>query len=344
MSEMTYRPLGSSGLMVSVVGLGCNAFGTPHRRRRHPRGRATPRSTPASPCSTPPTPTARGRQRGAARRGARVAARRRGAGHQVRHGHGRRERARLGRPRLPPLRPHGGRGQPAPARHRPHRPLPAAPARPGARRSRRPSRRSTSSSPRARCATSAAPTSRPGRSSTRTGPPRAPGLRRFVTAQNEYSLLQPGRRGGAGAGAASASGMSLLPYFPLAYGLLTGKYRRGEAAAGRQPARRGHAGAPAGRAPTGTAWRRSRRSPPSAASASSTWPSAAWPRSRPSAASSPAPPDPSRCTANVALRALGAVRGRPGRARRDQRRPGCPDDPHVVHARLRGVADSSRVI
>ncbi len=28
MSEMTYRPLGTSGLMVSVVGLGCNAFGT----------------------------------------------------------------------------------------------------------------------------------------------------------------------------------------------------------------------------------------------------------------------------------------------------------------------------
>ncbi len=27
-TEMTYRPLGSSGLMVSTVGLGCNAFGT----------------------------------------------------------------------------------------------------------------------------------------------------------------------------------------------------------------------------------------------------------------------------------------------------------------------------
>ena len=26
-SEMTYRPLGDSGLMVSVVGIGCNAFG-----------------------------------------------------------------------------------------------------------------------------------------------------------------------------------------------------------------------------------------------------------------------------------------------------------------------------
>lgn len=28
MSEMTYRPLGDSGLMVSTVGIGCNAFGT----------------------------------------------------------------------------------------------------------------------------------------------------------------------------------------------------------------------------------------------------------------------------------------------------------------------------
>jgi aryl-alcohol dehydrogenase-like predicted oxidoreductase len=27
MSEMTYRPLGDSGLMVSAVGIGCNAFG-----------------------------------------------------------------------------------------------------------------------------------------------------------------------------------------------------------------------------------------------------------------------------------------------------------------------------
>jgi aryl-alcohol dehydrogenase-like predicted oxidoreductase len=51
----------------------------------------------------------------------------------------------------------------------------------------------------------------------------------FVTAQNEYSLynraaeeeLLPACR---------ALGLSVLPYFPLAYGLLTGKYRRGEPA------------------------------------------------------------------------------------------------------------------
>lgn len=53
--------------------------------------------------------------------------------------------------------------------------------------------------------------------------------KQFVSAQNEYSLynrfaeqeLVP---------ACQAAGVGLLPYFPLAYGLLTGKYRRGEQA------------------------------------------------------------------------------------------------------------------
>lgn len=58
---------------------------------------------------------------------------------------------------------------------------------------------------------------------------RTAGLRPFVSAQNEYSLynrvaeqeLVPACR---------RFGLGLLPYFPLAYGLLTGKYRRGETA------------------------------------------------------------------------------------------------------------------
>jgi len=58
---------------------------------------------------------------------------------------------------------------------------------------------------------------------------RTEGLASFVAAQNEYSLynrtaeveLTP---------ACEALGLGILPYFPLAYGLLTGKYRRGEAA------------------------------------------------------------------------------------------------------------------
>jgi aryl-alcohol dehydrogenase-like predicted oxidoreductase len=58
---------------------------------------------------------------------------------------------------------------------------------------------------------------------------RTGGLQRFVSAQNEYSLynrvaeaeLVP---------ACESVGVGILPYFPLAYGLLTGKYRRGQAA------------------------------------------------------------------------------------------------------------------
>lgn len=57
-------------------------------------------------------------------------------------------------------------------------------------------------------------------------------LASFVTAQNEYSLynrtaeveLTP---------ACLDLGVGILPYFPLAYGLLTGKYRRGEEAPAR---------------------------------------------------------------------------------------------------------------
>lgn len=58
---------------------------------------------------------------------------------------------------------------------------------------------------------------------------RTSGLHRFISAQNEYSLynrlaereLVP---------ACERVGVGVLPYFPLAYGLLTGKYHRGEAA------------------------------------------------------------------------------------------------------------------
>jgi aryl-alcohol dehydrogenase-like predicted oxidoreductase len=55
------------------------------------------------------------------------------------------------------------------------------------------------------------------------------GVRAFVDVQNEYSLVQrrPEREGVVGA--VERLGMTLTPYFPLASGLLTGKYRRGEA-------------------------------------------------------------------------------------------------------------------
>jgi aryl-alcohol dehydrogenase-like predicted oxidoreductase len=55
------------------------------------------------------------------------------------------------------------------------------------------------------------------------------GLCRFVSAQNEYSLYNRAAEEEL-VPALSHLGMSLVAYYPLAYGLLTGKYRRGERA------------------------------------------------------------------------------------------------------------------
>lgn len=60
---------------------------------------------------------------------------------------------------------------------------------------------------------------------------RAIGTERFVSAQNHLNLLD--RRAELEVlPAAEAYGLGVLPYFPLANGLLSGKYRRGEAPAG----------------------------------------------------------------------------------------------------------------
>jgi aryl-alcohol dehydrogenase-like predicted oxidoreductase len=53
------------------------------------------------------------------------------------------------------------------------------------------------------------------------------GIRSFVTVQNEYSLLEREPRDEV-LPACRRLGISFMPYFPLASGLLTGKYRRGE--------------------------------------------------------------------------------------------------------------------
>lgn len=58
---------------------------------------------------------------------------------------------------------------------------------------------------------------------------RTTGFARFVSAQNEYSLYNRAAEDEL-VPACEAVGVGLLPYFPLAYGLLTGKYRRGEPA------------------------------------------------------------------------------------------------------------------
>jgi aryl-alcohol dehydrogenase-like predicted oxidoreductase len=58
---------------------------------------------------------------------------------------------------------------------------------------------------------------------------RGAGFHRFVSAQNEYSLAVRGAEGDV-LPVGEKLGIGFLPYFPLASGLLTGKYRRGEEA------------------------------------------------------------------------------------------------------------------
>lgn len=55
------------------------------------------------------------------------------------------------------------------------------------------------------------------------------GAARFVSVQNEYSLLQREPERGV-LRVCEREGLAFLPYFPLASGLLTGKYRRGQPA------------------------------------------------------------------------------------------------------------------
>jgi aryl-alcohol dehydrogenase-like predicted oxidoreductase len=54
------------------------------------------------------------------------------------------------------------------------------------------------------------------------------GLNGYIASQNEYSLVSRGLEKDLGP-ALGAANMGLVPYFPLASGFLTGKYKRGEA-------------------------------------------------------------------------------------------------------------------
>ena len=58
------------------------------------------------------------------------------------------------------------------------------------------------------------------------------GSTHFVTAQNHYSLLAREEVESSIGPAARRLGLGLLPFFPLANGMLTGKYRRGQPAPG----------------------------------------------------------------------------------------------------------------
>jgi len=53
------------------------------------------------------------------------------------------------------------------------------------------------------------------------------GLARFISAQNHYSLLEREVEGDL-VPVCERLGIGVIPYFPLAHGLLTGKYRRGQ--------------------------------------------------------------------------------------------------------------------
>jgi|tagenome__1003787_1003787.scaffolds.fasta_scaffold20985534_4 aryl-alcohol dehydrogenase-like predicted oxidoreductase len=55
------------------------------------------------------------------------------------------------------------------------------------------------------------------------------GLARFVSVQNEYSLLRRGPERFGVLDACERNGVAFIPYFPLASGVLTGKYHRNEA-------------------------------------------------------------------------------------------------------------------
>jgi aryl-alcohol dehydrogenase-like predicted oxidoreductase len=55
------------------------------------------------------------------------------------------------------------------------------------------------------------------------------GWARYVTAQNQYNLLDRNEVEGDVAPTCARLGLGILPFFPLASGLLTGKYRRGQA-------------------------------------------------------------------------------------------------------------------
>jgi aryl-alcohol dehydrogenase-like predicted oxidoreductase len=99
-------------------------------------------------------------------------------------------------------------------------------------------------------------------------------LERFVSAQNNYNLIERDIEADL-VPACEAFGIGILPFFPLASGLLTGKYTRGETAP--KGTRYGEWGLQATRSSMSS--RSCRRSRPNEASRCSTSRWAAWPRS-----------------------------------------------------------------
>ena len=88
---------------------------------------------------------------------------------------------------------------------------------------------------------------------------RSSSLHRFVSAENEYSLLERGAEEEL-LPVCVRLGIGVLPYFPLASGLLTGKYRRGEPAPAGTASRCGPSVSPTRSSTRSRRSRRSRRS------------------------------------------------------------------------------------
>ena len=146
----------------------------------------------------------------------------------------------------------------------------------------------------------------------------------FVSVQNQYNILYREPEDGV-LEWCDRSGVAFLPYFPLASGLLSGKYRAGEPPpeGTRLAAMGDRRGQPAHRRTPGRRGRAGRAGTGCRATPCSTWPSAGCCRVRRSPRSSPAPPAPSR-SQPTSPRAPGARRPRCWRPSRPSHRASRP--------------------
>ena len=221
---MHTKRLGSSGLVVSVVGLGCNNMGW---RIDEAQARAVVDAALDAGITLFDTAEATARGDSEVFLGRALAGRRDRVGvrDEVRVGDGRDDEPAARRSRL---RPRGDRGLAAAARHRPRRPLPVPPP-----RRRDPVAETLGAMDElvregkvryiGHSNLSAAQVVEADEAAA------ALGLTPYVSAQNEYSWLARDAERDL-IPACERLGLGLLPYFPLARGLLTGKYRRGEPA------------------------------------------------------------------------------------------------------------------
>ena len=278
---MDFTRLGSSGLVVSRLGLGCNNFGLrPARARPHSIPVLRARRRRRAHAVRHRRHLRRRRERGVLGEALEGRPRRRGVATKFGIGHAGRATARTGaRAASRRYIRKAVEALAAPAAHRPHRPLPAAPARPDDPDRGDPGRAARAGprgqgplhrllqlrrlAGRRRRLDRPEPAASSGSSARRTSTP-------CSTARSRPSWCRP----------ASTSGSGILPFFPLASGLLTGKYRRGEEAPEGHPARRrGPARLERRRVGPDRGARGVRRR--ARASSCSTSPSVASPRSRP---------------------------------------------------------------